>query len=132
MRTPMSKKMTLESLARMVQHGFEETATKKELERFATKEDLERFATKEDLERFATKEDFAELRNKIQNIENTMATKAELYDVRETLTRSINELKERMDAGSPRHRGELDRLHTWKERVEERLTALEVRRLRKS
>ena len=123
MRTPMSKKMTFESLAKMVQDGFAETATKKELKRFATKEDLERFATKED---------FAELRNKIQNIENTMATKAELYDVRETLTRSINELKERMDAGSPRHRGELDRLHTWKERVEERLTALEVRRLRKS
>ncbi len=43
----MTKKVTLESLAGMVQRGFSETATKKDLEQLATKEELS--AVKEDV-----------------------------------------------------------------------------------
>src|SRR3989344_2928808 len=45
----VSKKMTLENLAAMVARGFEQTATKKELELLATKKDLEQLATKKEL-----------------------------------------------------------------------------------
>ena len=41
--------MNLDQLARMVQRGFQDAATKKELESLATKKDLEGLATKSEL-----------------------------------------------------------------------------------
>lgn len=43
------KSMNLDQLARMVQRGFGDAATKKELEDLATKKDLENLATKSEL-----------------------------------------------------------------------------------
>ena len=43
------KSMNLDQLARMVQGGFQDAATKKELESLATKKDLEGLATKSEL-----------------------------------------------------------------------------------
>ena len=43
------KSMNLDQLARMVQRGFQDAATKKELESLATKKDLEGLATKSEL-----------------------------------------------------------------------------------
>jgi len=42
--------MTLNTLAIMVARGFDQTATKKELEALATKKELESLATKKELE----------------------------------------------------------------------------------
>lgn len=73
-------------------------ATKEDLNGFATKEDLNSFATKEDLKGFATKEDLKSLAMKddlqgfamkedINLVYLNMATKTELAEVKEIVTR---------------------------------------------
>lgn len=44
-----NKSMTIEDLAIMVKHGFDQTATKDELKKLATKDDLKELATKVEL-----------------------------------------------------------------------------------
>lgn len=61
---------------------FQETATKKDLERFATKEDLDRFATKEELYlmRDEFRRDIADLNQKFDQAMNSLDRIANLLE----------------------------------------------------
>jgi hypothetical protein len=79
--TTRSTEELIEDLAIMVKKGFDEMATKADLEYFAKKTDLEYFATKKDLERFATKADL-----------ERFATKADLSYTKDYLSEKIDHI----------------------------------------
>jgi len=87
----MAKKVTIETLAIMVQGGFQD----------------------------------------VQNKLDTLATKEELYETREILARAIKELDARFSAYMSFNREEIDRLKSWMENVEARISALETKQLKK-
>ena len=66
--TKRRKSMNLDRLARMVQRGFQDAATKKELEGLATKKELEGLATKRDLESLATKSELREVYEEVKTL----------------------------------------------------------------
>ena len=88
--------MTLENLAAMVARGFEQTATKKELEPLATKKELELLATKKDLKQLATKKELMGV------LEILDAMRSDLNYVRNStknlhlLERDVQDLQHRM------------------------------------
>lgn len=104
--------MTLDTLAGMVQRGFtgvreEFTSVREEIADIRST-----MATKEDLEGFATK--------------------ADLVETREVLARAIKDLETKLFAYVGSNREEFERLKTWMEDIDERLSALEGRRHKKA
>lgn len=81
----MAKKITIETLAGMVQKGF-------------------------------------------ADIQSRMATKEDLQETREILAQAIKDLEMRMSAYASFNREEINRLKTWMEGIEARISALETSR----
>lgn len=65
---------------------FTKVATKKDLKGFATKDDLVAMESRMDT-KFATKDDFSRLENEISSVRINMATKSDIFEVKEMISR---------------------------------------------
>lgn len=72
-------------------------ATKADMSGFVTKDDLSGFATKDDLSGFATKDDHQRLEEDLRRLEVNMATKDDVRDLGEEITKKFSDLQTSID-----------------------------------
>ena len=100
----------IDNLAKMMQKGFQEAETK-------TDQKIDNLAMM--------------VQQGFDDIQSKMATKEELLETREILAGAIKDLEIRMSANLSFNREEVDRLKSWMEGIEARVTSLESRQSRK-